>query len=713
MPGSLPASAPVTHADPTLTAIHRLFHPRAIALVGISRDPDSFGYPLLEITQRCGYPGTIHLVNPNADTILGLPCHASVRDLPGDIDMAMIMLPRRLANVAIAECVEKRVGSIVIITAGFAERDDDGRAHQEELVTGATRAGIPVVGPNTLGYFSAPARLDAIMAGFIRSGTTSLLTQSGNLTTSLTFPGSERGFGFDYVVDLGNQAGLQMHDFIRYLAGNDTTTAIAVHIEGLRDGRRFLQEVRAAVPRKPVLVVKSGRTRDGARVVSSHTASIAGDDRIHQAAFAQAGAIQVESFAEFNSLLLAFDHGKLPRGNRVCIISEGGGDCALTTDACVQRGLAVPPLSAASQARLRELIPPNGSVTNPLDLAGWENVVEATAIALADDAIDAVLVVGGFAGYFHINPRDREKEKRHVERMCDVVAGADKPVFVYSYFGYRPGPMLDRLREARIPLFLDHHDAAHALATLVRYRGLRERLAGRPFAAAAVPAPPAGSRRQLLEPEAKELLRRHGLACPPEALATSADEAVAHAERIGFPVVLKVVSRDIPHKTEAGGVRLDLPDAAAVRTAHAEVLAAARRAAPAADIAGVLVAAMDRRPGVEVILGGLHDPVFGPVIMFGLGGIFVEVLRDVVFRVCPLDAAEAEAMIREIAGFEILAGARGRPPVDLAALRDALVSLSDLLIGNPDIVEVDLNPVRARPDGLAVLDARMVRVLPS
>lgn len=706
-------SPPESPAATDLAAIQRLFHPRAIALVGISRDPDSFGYPLLEIAQRCGYPGTIHLVNPNADTILGLPCHASVRDLPGEIDMAMIMLPRRLANVAIEECVEKRVGSIVIITAGFAERDDDGRAQQEQLVAAATRAGIPVVGPNTLGYFSGPARLDALMAGFIRPGTTALLTQSGNLTTSLTFPGSERGYGFDYVVDLGNQAGLQMHDFIRYLAGNEATTAIAVHIEGLRDGRRFLHEVRAAVPRKPVLVLKSGRTREGARVVSSHTASIAGDDRIHEAAFAQAGAIQVEGCAELNSLLLAFDHGKLPRGNRVCIISEGGGDCGLTTDACVQQGLVVPPLSAASQARLRELIPPHGSVVNPLDLAGWENVVEATAVALADDAIDAVLVVGGFAGYFHINPRDRAKEEGHVERMCELVAAADKPVLVYSYFGYRASPLLDRLRAARIPLFLDHHDAARALAVLVRYREARERLAGRPFPATAVPACGAGRRLQLLEPEAKELLGRHGLPCPPEAVAGSADEAVAHAERIGYPVVLKIVSRDIPHKTEAGGVRLDLGDAAAVRAAHADVLAAARRAVPGAEIAGVLVAGMDRSVGVEVILGGLHDPVFGPVIMFGLGGIFVEVLKDVVFRVCPIDEAEADAMIREIAGFAILAGVRGRPAVDLAALRAALLSLSDLLMSHPDLVEVDLNPVRVGPTGLTVLDARMVRLVPS
>lgn len=692
--------------------LHYLLNPRSVAIIGVSRNPDSFGYPLADIALRHGYTGRLYLVNPKADTILGRKCYPSVGEVPGPVDAAVIMVPRPLVDRVIDDCLACGVRGAVIITAGFAEKDAEGRRHQEALAARAAAGGLRLIGPNTLGFYSAAMKLDLLMSGFIVPGRTALLTQSGNLTTSLTFPGAERGLGFSYVIDLGNQADLSAPDFIRYFREDEQTRSIAVHIEGLSDGRRFMEEVRATVGVKPVVVLKSGRTDVGARVVSSHTASLAGDDEVYQAAFRQCGALTVDNFTAFTSTLLALNQDRPAAGNRMCVISEGGGDCALASDACVRSGLAVPELSPASRRRLAGLVPPNGSVHNPVDLAGWENVVEATETALADEGIDGVIVVGGFAGFYHINPADLPREREYVERMCRLLEGADKPVHIYSYFSWRRGELVASLTGRRVPLYLDHHDAVGAMAALVRYGRRREELAGRPFPADPGP-PPAGAlvpgrAGSLLEPEAKQLLAGYGLPAPAERMAADEEEAVAAAAEIGYPVALKIVSRDILHKTDADGVRLGLDGPAAVREAFRSVVAGARSFNARAAVAGVLVSRMVCEPGVEVIIGGLRDPVFGPVVMFGSGGVMVEALRDIVFRVCPLDEAEARAMIGEIAGYRLLTGFRGRPAVDRQALAGALLAVSRLLVENPGIAELDLNPVRVTASGLLVLDARLV-----
>jgi len=691
--------------------VHRLLNPRSIAIVGASRHPDHFSYPLLEIVLRCGYQGAVYPVNPQADEIMGLTCYPSVRDIPGEVDTAMIMTAKRFAAQAIEDCIAKGVQGVVIMTAGFAEQGAEGRRQQAELVARAREAGVRIIGPNTLGFFSAPVHLDLIMSGFIREGDTALITQSGNLTQSMTFPGARRGLGFRYVVGLGNQADLQVPDLIRTFREDPGTKAIAVHIEGLQAGRAFMEEVRATVPLKPVVVVKSGRTETGARAAASHTASLAGDDDVYQAAFRQCGALTVDSLSSMISVLLAFQQGRLPRGNRVCIMSEGGGDCALTADACVRRGLSVSPLSDATREKLAAFLPPNATTCNPIDLAGWEGFAAATELALADDAVDGVLLVGGFAGNFHISPKDLDREMEYVERLCALVAAHDKPVLIYSYTGYAPGKMTERLMAAGLPLFLDHHDAVQAMAALVDYQRLRARVDGRPFPAALPePAPTAGPSVAdgfMLEPEAKALLRTYDLPFPEERWVSGEEEAVSAADAIGYPVVLKIVSPDIVHKSDAGGVRLGLPDADAVRAAYRDMLDAVTRHDPQARRQGVLVARMAPPDGEECIIGGLRDPVFGPVIMFGLGGVFVEVLKDVVFRVAPIDAQDAEEMMEEIAGHAVLDGVRGRPPLDRAALRQALLNVSRFLCEHPEVAELDINPVRLFPGGLLALDARI------
>lgn len=691
--------------------LHRVLNPRSIAMVGISRNPESFGYPLVQIALQNGYAGTIHLINPRADIILGLKCYPQIADVPVEVDLAVLMVSKHLLSDAVRQCVDKRVGGIVIITAAFPEGDGNGASPQEELVALAASKGIPIIGPNTLGFYSGPSNLDALMCNFIPKGRVALISQSGNLTISLTFPGGERGLGFSYIVDIGNAAGLQAHDLVRFLRDDPDTDMIVVHVEGFREGRTFIEEVRRTVTQKPVLVLKSGRTEAGAKVVASHTASIAGSDDIYAAALRQAGAIQVDNFVSLHSALLAFKHGKRVGGNRVCIISEGGGDCAVTADASVRAGLEIPELSAESQERLRAFVPEHGAVRNPIDMAGWQNKVKAAEIALADPSIDGVLVVGSFAGFDHVDPSSFPKVEQYVDEMCALAATSTKPVLIYSSFAYRNGPLHRRLREHNVPLFLDHHDAAGAMAMLVRQEAIRKRMEGRDFQANLpdqdAQAAEAGA-KGMLEPDAKQLLARYGFTFPRESLATTAEEAVSAADAIGYPVVLKIVSPDISHKTDAGGVMLGLNTPDQVREAFEEVRRRAHTFNPRAEIKGALICGMETRDGVEVILGGLRDPVFGPVVMFGIGGVFVEILKDVSFRVCPIGPADAAEMLDEIRGRAMLGGARGKAPADTASLTEALVALSRLLIENPQIAEIDLNPVKALPQGISVLDARIV-----
>ena len=689
--------------------LHYLLNPRSLAIIGVSRNPDSFGYPLVEIAQKNGYAGRLYLVNPKADTILGLPCYPSILDIPDEVDAAMIMVPRKFAGQAVEDCVRKGVKGIVMITAGFAEAGEEGRRQQDELVAKARDKGIRIIGPNTLGYYSAPVRLDAIMSGFIKPGHAALISQSGNLTQSLTFPGAQRGLGFRYVVGLGNQADVQAHDLIRYFRDDPDTRVIAVHIEGLRDGRRFMEEVRETVRVKPVVVVKSGRSEKGARVASSHTASIAGNDAVYQAAFRQCGAIPVETFCGLTSALLAFAQGKPMRGRRVCIISEGGGDCAWTSDACVRRRFDVPELSAETQARLKQIIPPNGSVSNPIDLAGWQNFVEATEIVLADDAIDGIILVGGFAGNFHISPRDYDKEKGCVERMCRLLARAAKPVLIYSYSGYKRSPLTDLLAEHGIPLFLDHHDAVEAMAVLARFQEIQSATAGRRFESA-LPTTERradSAARAWLETEAKALLRQYDIPFPEERFACNAAEAAALAHEIGLPVALKIVSRDILHKSDAGCVKLNLCRDAEVEQAFAEIMANARRFAPTRTSRG---AGQQDGPGAGR-RGDHRRPERCDLWSGGHVRARWHLRRDPEgCRVQSLSSGR-DRRGRNDPGDQGIPGSGWRGahrPADLGAIKRALLNVSRLLIAHREIQEVDLNPVKAHVRGLQALDARVI-----
>ena len=635
--------------------LSNILNPKSVALIGASRNPTSFSYTYLSIMKNYGYQGRIHPINPRADSILDLKCYPSILDVLDEIDLAIVVTARQIAATSVEECVEKGVRGIMLLTGGFAELDEAGKAAQDEFVHQAKEKGIRVIGPNTLGFFSAPAKFDGLLSGYIRVGGVGLVGQSGNLTRSLAFPGIKRGLGFRYIIGLGNQADVQFHEVIRFLREDDDVNAIGLHIEGINDGRTFLDEVAETTKVKPVVVMKTGRTEQGARVISSHTASLAGQDEVYEAAFKQCGALRVESAIEFSSLLLALSHGKLLKGNRVGVLSEGGGDCALTADACTLKGLELPTFSPKHQERLKEIVPEIGQVTNPVDLAMWEKIPEVADIMLEGDEIDGLIVVGGFAGWDFLNPNVAPEVESSAKKMAALIAKTDKPLLIYTYYSYADSKSFDTLRENRVPLFMDHHDAVNTMAGLVRYARYRRMQTKRRFEGAI--ATPSNVRRDrtkpLLEHQANRLLGAAGLPFPVYRHVTTARDAIDAAEEIGYPVALKIISEDVLHKSDIGCVKLGLNAPDAVARAFDEVIANARKFKRDARITGALVSKMEESDGVEVIIGGLNDPTFGPTLMFGLGGVYVEVMQDVSFRVCPINPDDADQMIRELRWFSV------------------------------------------------------------
>lgn len=692
-----------------------ILNPRSVALIGASRKPTSFSYTYLSIIKSSGYKGNLYPVNPRADSILGLKCYPSILEVPEEIDLAVVVTPRKIVAASVEECIKKRVKGIAILTGGFAEVDSEGKKLQEQLICQAREKGVRIIGPNCLGIYSASANFDGLLSGFIKKGSIAMIAQSGNVTRSLAFSGMNRTLGFSYIIDLGNRADIQFYEIIRYLRGNDATNVIALYLEGLNDGRKFIEEVRETTKVKPVIVLKSGRTEIARRFISSHTAALAGKDEIYEAAFRQSGAIRVESAIEFGSVVLALSKGKLPRGNKVGILSEGGGDCAITADACLNRNLAVPEFSPAKQKRLREIVPEIGQVRNPVDLAMWEKIPEIAEIMLDGDDVDGLIIVGGFAGWDFLNPNVKPEVEESARKMVELMSKTKKPILIYTYYSRQDSKSLNILRQNEVPLFMDHHDTVNTMAALVKYNALKSKMRGRSFPSTLKTSPNLERlgkegipKKIILGQQALEIVAKYGLPIPEYRVAQNQTETVQCAERIGYPVVLKIISEDILHKSDVGCVKLGLNDSSQVRDSFDEIMDNAQRFNKNARIRGVLVSRMDTEEGLEIIIGGLNDQTFGPTVMFGLGGIFVELLKDVSFGICPLDQKDAEEMIREIKGLPILTGIRGKRAVDLESIKKALGSISRLLLENPQISELDLNPIKVHQKGLSVLDVRMI-----
>lgn len=693
--------------------LEAFFLPSSVAVIGASRDPEKLGYAVLANLKNGGFPGALYPVNPKADEILGLRAYPTVLDIPDPVDLAVIVIPYPLVPAALEQCGQKGVPAAVVISAGFREAGREGLERELELVQIARRYGIRIIGPNCLGVIDTHTPLNATFAaGMPPGGPIAFMSQSGALGTAVLDIALAGRIGFSRFVSLGNKADVNEVDLLEAWEDDPESRVILAYIEGLPDGQRFIEVARRVTRKKPVVAVKSGVTRSGARAVSSHTGSLAGSEAAYHAAFRQAGVIRAESMEHLFDLALAFAYQPLPRGDRVAIVTNAGGPGILATDALEHAGLQLARFTPQTIQDLMADLPSAASAANPVDVLGdalADRYEHALRLVLADPGVDAVIII--------VTPQAMTQIEETAHVVGRVAREADKPILGCFMGESRISAGVAVLQQYGIPNYPFPERAAAALAAMVAYQAERER----PFYppkrfevdTAAVRRVLDEARRQgrvsIGDAEARTILEAYRFPLPPSRLAANPDEAIAAAEEMGYPVVLKIASPDILHKTDVGGVRLNLRSPTDVRDAFDLIVYRASRYVPGARIWGCLVQKMVP-PGREVLIGMSRDPQFGPLIAFGLGGIYVEALKDVVFRVAPFGPEEAAEMIREIRSYPLLAGVRGEPPADHDALVDALSRVSQLVTDFPEIAELDINPlvVYEAGRGAVALDARLV-----
>lgn len=707
------------------TNLDAMFKPRAIAILGASGDSTKLSGRPLKFLREMGYAGQLYPINPKYQEVQGLPCYPDLKSVPGEIDLAIIGLPAAAVPQAVRECGEAGVKAAVIFSSGFAEVGAEGKQLQAELQAAAREGNVLICGPNCAGLLGVPERViatfnTALERGVPLSGEAAFVSQSGALGTYMFAAAQDAGVGFNYWVSTGNEAVLGFADFVSYFVRDERTRTVMAYMEDARDGEALRACAAEAVEReKPLVVLKVGTSEAGAKAASSHTGAMAGSDRVYDAFFRKHGIIRARNVEELFDYATAATSNRRPRGNRVALMTISGGAGILMADTCEENGLALPKPSPAIREELLQVLPPFGSAENPIDLTAElisrpDLLRRSMEITLRDEQYDSLIIFLG------LQLGTGEKLARDI---AAVAAGTDKLVVVN--WMAPPPEALRILREAEVPVFPDPTRGVKAVAALAQYmRFVQERKeAGRsgqdpPLVAANVAEEVkqylrgirASGRTTLTEDEAKHVLQRYGVPVTRRAVARDAGEAADLAARIGFPVVMKVVSPDITHKTEAGGVRLGIADAAAARQAYREIMESCARYKPGARLEGVLVEEMVSG-GTEVIVGAKRDARLGPAVTFGLGGIFVELLKDFALRLAPLSRAEAEAMVREIKGYRMLAGFRGQELKDVPALVDALLRVAQLAYDQRDLLaEMDVNPLLVLGEGKGVraVDALMV-----
>jgi acetyltransferase len=693
-----------------------LFQPRAVAVLGASRKPDKVGHALVANLLRSGFEGRIVPVNPQADEILGLKCYPNLEAYGGPIDLGIIVVPPPAVKDAIQSCIRAGARYVTVITAGFKEVGPEGAALEQEVVNLCRSQGVRLMGPNCLGILNTHHRMNATFAPAVPPpGNISVISQSGALCVAILDWAAQQRLGMAKVVSIGNKADLNEADFLQALAEDPDTGVVAGYLESITDGNKFLRIAEEAASRKPVVILKVGVTKAGAKAASSHTGSLAGADIAYGAAFKRAGVIRAENFESLFDYALALASQPLPAGNRVAVITNAGGPGIMAADAAETLGLKMVTPGEAARARLRQFLPAAASVNNPVDVIGDatpERYVQALAVLQEEPDIDALVVV--------VTPQNMTQPPVLAQQLA-ATHNRKKPLLTAFMGGDAIAEAKAVLMAAGIPNYPSPERAMHALRALCDYAAWRRR------PPRIVTRFPVNRRRvdrilqmqirsglaQVGEVEAKEILRAYDFNILDGQLARTADEAVEVAERIGYPVVLKISSPDILHKSDFGGVRINLANAEQVRDAFDLMMLRIQRRAPHAHLRGAYVEKMGQR-GREVILGMTRDPQFGPMLMFGLGGIFVEVMKDVTFHLAPITADEAMQMLKGTRSYALLRGARGQAPVDLEAIAAALQRISQLATDYPQILELDINPFIVGPVGVEpyVADARMTLRLP-
>jgi acetyltransferase len=673
-----------------VTAIHRLFYPRGVAVVG-STGAGKIGYELIRQIRDGGFQD-VYAVNPKARGTLGVPGFSAVTRIKQPVDLAIIASPAPTVPAVLEDCGEAGLQAIVVISSGFSEAGN--QAGEEEIRRIARRHSMRVVGPNCAGIVNTHHQLFGSIETRPPKGEVAFISQSGALGGAVLSWAEEQGMGFSKFLSYGNRVDLDEVDLLPYLAEDPETRVCALYLESVAAGRAFLDAVREFTRHKPLVVIKSGRSQSGQRATLSHTGSMAGADAIYDAALRSCGALRVGGVEEMFDLCKGF--AKLPpvKGRRVAIVTNSGGPGVLAADRAEEAGLEVSEPSPWLRERLRQFLPAHCALRNPIDLTveGTEAGYRETLLAVLEE-YDAALALDVSTPYLDTVALARG--------VCDAAQRACKPVAVNFMAGRIVADAIAYLKERGNPNYATGERAVAVLARMADYEAYKAGRRTRPEIPCEEKKLPCGGR--MLEPEAMAWLRENGIPTPEFRFAANVEQTVQGCREIGYPVVMKVVSPEIVHKSDWGGVALDIREEAAAKAAFDAI----QRAAAGKDFRGVVIYPMICG-GQEVLMGITRDPQFGPVVAFGLGGVYTEVLRDISIRLAPVARAEAEAMIREIRSFPILKGIRGQSPRDLNALAETLVHFSRIPFCYPEIAEIDLNPVFVLSKGVMVGDVRVI-----
>lgn len=692
-----------------------LFEPKVVAVVGASRRPEAVGYAILKNLLQSEFKGKIYPVNPKADDVLGVKCIPTVAEIPEAIDLAVFIIPGAAVPAELEACAKKGARAAIVISAGFREIGGEGVKLEQEIKKISDTYGIAVLGPNCLGLINNDPDLgvNASFAGTIpKNGNVAFISQSGALGCALLDYARGENLGFSKFVSLGNKVDVSEIEVLQYLKDDPNTDVIIMYLEDIGKGQEFIEMAREITGEKakPILVVKSGRTAQGAKAASSHTGSLMGADEVYDAVFTQSGVMRMDSAEEMFDLASVFANQPLMKGNRVAIVTNAGGPGIMATDACVKYGLQMAEMSPATVAKLKEKLPPTSNFTNPIDVIGdarSDRYEHALRCVIADPNVDGVMVL--------LTPQAMTEAEATAKIIVDVDKESDKTI-VTCFMGHSDVEAgVKILKEHKIPHCAFPENSAKTLAAMNRYQqwlhrsrtGVKHYKVDRQSADAVIEKALNEKQKFLPINQSMQIFSAYEFPVIPWAFVRTAEDAWEQAVKIGFPVVMKVVSQQIIHKVDVGGVRLNLNTADDVQHAFRDIMAVGERLK--AKIDGVFMQRMAPK-GREVILGMKRDPHFGPILMFGLGGIYVEALKDVTFRVAPIRELSAHDMLRSIRAFKLLEGVRGEPPADLDAIADCLKRLSQLSCDHPEIDEIDINPlmVYGEGKGAGVIDARII-----
>ena len=692
----------------------KFFKPESVTLVGASREPQKLGFQILQNLIGAGLPGKIYPVNPKASEVLGLKCYNSVTNLPETPDLAIIVLPSAYAVQSVEECGKKGIKAIVVISAGFKEAGAEGKVREEKLKELADRYGCRIIGPNCLGIIDTYTKLNASFAPFMPDkGEIAFISQSGAIICAVLDWAKKENIGFSRVISLGNMADLSEAELIEDCAADVNTKVILLYMEGVKNGKDFVKRVSKITKKKPVIALKSGQTAAGSKAVSSHTGSLAGLAQAYTAAFQKSGVIQVMSMSELFDTSLLFAFQPVIKNDRIALLTNAGGPAVMATDAVEKQNLKLAVLSGETQKNLKSKLPPAANTNNPVDVLGdaTEEVYGyALEELLKDGNVDGVVTI--------LTPQVITRPLETAGKIVSISRQYGKTVAGTFMGGMNIDVGVRHLMDNKIPNYNFPERAVQALKNMFafnvslkkehKYKALALKVDKTETAKVFESVRQTG-KKFLADFQASGILKNYGINGPKTFLAKTVNEAVENSSKVGFPMAAKIVSADVLHKTEAGGVKINIKTAAELETAYKNILESVKKSVPGAKIEGIELQEMVT--GVqEVIIGVKKDPQFGHMIMFGLGGIFVELLKDVVFRMVPVDAEEAMSMITGIKAAKLLQGYRKLPEADTGAIADIIARVSALCENHPEIAELDINPlvVKEKGKGAVMVDARII-----